>query len=200
MSTRCHILALVVLCVAGAAFGDAYQIDPAHTTVGFTIRHMVINNVRGSFRDFSGTFEYDGKDPLSLKASGSIKVASIDTGIAKRDEHLRSPDFFDAARLPEITFQSERAVKQAGGYALVGKLTMHGVTKDVALPVTITGPIKDPWGSERIGVEIVTTLNRKDYGVNWSQTLDNGGLVVADEVKVEISAEAVKQAPAPAKP
>jgi polyisoprenoid-binding protein YceI len=191
------VVAAAVIAASSVAESETYQIDPMHTLVGFSVRHMVINTVKGSFKDVSGTVEYDGKDPMSVKAGGAIKAASIDTGVAKRDEHLRSPDFFDAARFPEITFESERIEKQGGAAVLVGKLTMHGVTKEVSLPLTVSGPIKDSWGNERIGIETTTMLNRKDYGINWSQKLDNGGLVVGDEVKVEINAEAVKQAPKP---
>lgn len=202
MATRIQGMVVAFLLAGGvvAMGADLYQVDPAHTEVGFSVRHMVINNVKGSFKDFAGTVEYDGKDLMSVKAGGSIKAGSIDTGIAGRDEHLRGPDFFDVAKYPEITFQSERVEKQGEGYVLIGKFTMHGVTKEIALPFTITGPIKDPYGKTRIGIETSLTLNRKDYGINWSKTLDNGGLVVADEVKVEIGAEAVKQeAEAPAK-
>jgi polyisoprenoid-binding protein YceI len=187
------VFALVLAASTAALGSDVYQIDPAHTDVGFSVRHMVINNVKGSFKEFSGMIEYDGKDPLTIKASGTIKAASIDTAMPARDEHLRSPDFFDVAKFPEIAFQSERVEKLGDGYALVGKFTMHGVTKEVSLPFTISGPIVDPYGKSRIGIETSLTLNRKDYGVNWSKTLDNGGLVVADEVKIEIGAEAVRQ-------
>jgi len=198
MAIRMTGFALVfVLAVSTLAFGaDVYQIDPQHTDVGFSIRHMVINNVKGSFKDFVGTIEYDGKDPLTIKANGTIKVASIDTGIAQRDEHLRSPDFFDVEKYPDIKFQGERVEKQGEGFALIGKFTMHGVTKEISMPFTISGPIVDPYGKTRIGIETGMTLNRQDYGVNWSKTLDNGGLVVGDDVKIEINAEAVKQEPA----
>jgi polyisoprenoid-binding protein YceI len=190
------VLALV-LSVSTAAIGaDVYQIDPQHTDVGFSIRHMVINNVKGSFKGFAGTIEYDGKDPLTIRAGGTIKVASVDTGIAGRDEHLRGADFFDVAKYPEISFQGERVEKQGDGYALIGKFTMHGVTKEISMPFTVSGPIVDPYGKTRIGIETSLTLNRQDYGVNWSKTLDNGGLVVGNDVKIEIGAEAVKQDPA----
>ena len=186
-----------VLAVSTVAMGsDVYQIDPQHTDVGFSIRHMVINNVKGSFKDFAGTIEYDGKDLLGLKAGGTIQVKSVDTGIAKRDEHLRSPDFFDVEKYPDIKFQGERVEKQGEGFAMVGKFTMHGVTKDITIPFTLSGPVKDPWGQSRIGLEANLTLNRQDYGVNWNKTLDNGGVLVGDEVKIEINAEAVKQEPA----
>ena len=189
-------LALVLAVSTSAIGADVYQIDPQHTDVGFSIRHMVINNVKGSFKDFAGTIEYDGTDPLTINAGGTIKAASIDTGIAGRDEHLRGADFFDVAKFPEITFQGERVEKQGDGFALIGKFSMHGVTKDISMPFTISGPIVDPYGKTRIGIETSLILNRKDYGINWSKTLDNGGLVVGDEVKIEIGAEAVKQEPA----
>jgi polyisoprenoid-binding protein YceI len=197
-----HVFFLgVTMMIAGAtAFGvDVYQVDTQHTTVGFSIRHMVINNVRGSFKDFNGTIEYDGKDPLTIQAVGTIKVASIDTGIQGRDEHLRGPDFFHVTQYPEITFQSERVEKRESGYSLIGKFTMHGVTREITLPFTLSGPVVDPWGKTRIGIETGVTLNRQDYGINWSKTLDNGGLVVGDEVKIEINAEAVKKVAEPPK-
>ena len=187
--------------IAGATRVGAarYEVDSQHTTVGFSIRHMLINNVKGSFKNFTGTIEYDGKDPLTIKASGTIKVASLDTGIQGRDEHLRGPDFLDATQYPDIAFQSERVEKKGNGYALIGKFTMHGVTKEVTLPFTLSGPIVDPLGNTRIGIETGATLNRQDYGINWNKTLDNGGLLVGNEVKAEINAEAVKQIADPAK-
>jgi polyisoprenoid-binding protein YceI len=189
-------LALVLAVSTLALASDVYQIDPQHTDVGFSIRHMVINNVKGSFKDFAGTIEYDGKDVLGLKADGTIQVKSVDTGIAKRDDHLRSPDFFDVEKYPDIKFQGERVEKHGESYAMIGKFTMHGVTKDIEIPFSVTGPVKDPWGQMRIGMEGHLTLNRQDYGVNWNKTLDNGGVLVGDEVKIEINAEAVMQEPA----
>ena len=201
MCIRHAFVTWVTMMIVGAqAFGaDVYQVDSQHTTVGFSIRHMVINNVKGSFKDFIGTIGYDGKDPLTIQAGGTIKVASINTGIEGRDEHLRGPDFFHVTQYPDIAFQSERVEKRGNGYLLIGKFTMHGVTKEIALPLTISGPVVDPWGKTRIGIETGVTLNRQDYGINWNKTLDNGGLVVGDEVKIEINAEAVKQVTEPAK-
>ncbi len=175
------------------ALADTYQIDPVHSTVGFSIRHLVINNVKGQFKEFSGTVEYDGKDAATVKASGSIKVASVDTAMPARDNHLRSPAFFDATKYPEIAFQSTGVEKQGEGYMIAGKFTMHGVTKEIKMPLMVTGPIVDPMGKTRIGLETSLVINRQDYGVSWSQKLDNGGLVVGDEVKIEINAEAIKQ-------
>ncbi len=187
------ILLSFALIFATAAAADTYQVDPYHTRVGFSIRHMVINNVDGSFKEFTGKIEYDGKDLATFNASGTIRAASIDTAIQGRDDHLRGPDFFDVAKFPEITFAGKKVEQKGGGYVLVGDFTMHGVTKEIELPLTVTGPIKDMEGKQRIGLETGLTINRKDYGINWSKVMDNGGLVVGDEVKIQINAEAVAE-------
>jgi polyisoprenoid-binding protein YceI len=191
------VLAVLSVGIAGFSHAaDVYQIDASHTAVGFTVRHMVINNVRGGFKDFTGTVEYDPADLSQLTAKGVVKAASIDTGIAARDTHLRGEDFFNVAKYPDITFTSKRVEQKGGQSVLVGDFTMHGVTKELALPMTINGPVVDPMGKTRIGLEFATTINRQDYGIQWSQKLDSGGLVLADEVKIEIAAEAVKDQPA----
>ena len=186
------MLGALALALAGSASAATYQVDAAHSQVGFAVQHLVISEVHGVFKEFSGTIEYDGSDPATLKVNGQVKVASIDTRVEKRDEHLRSKDFFDAAQFPEITFVSTGALKRGKQIMLLGQLTMHGVTKAVELPIKISGPIKDPWGKMRLGLKASGTLNRQDYGVKWSQKLDSGGLVVADEVGVELSIEAVQ--------
>jgi polyisoprenoid-binding protein YceI len=139
----------------------------------------------------------DNAKPEASSVEFKIKVASISTGVEARDNHLRGPDFFDAANHPEITFVST-AVKVTGKdvYAVTGNLTMRGVTKQITLPVTFLGAVKDPWGNERAGFETNITLNRKDYGINWNKALDQGGFVLSDEVKVAINIEAVKEKPA----
>jgi polyisoprenoid-binding protein YceI len=169
---------------------DTYNIDPAHSIVSFAVSHMVINTVHGKFNDFTGTLSLEGN---SVKqASGTIQAKSIDTGIEKRDSHLRSPDFFDVDKYPTITFQSKRAQNQGGDTVLIGDFTMHGVTKEVSLPLTVKGPIKDPWGNTRIGLQAKTKINRRDFGLKYNQALETGGLVVGDEIELEINAEAVK--------
>ena len=183
-------LSAIVLAALGAPAADSYNIDPAHSTVGFAVTHMVINTVHGKFNDFSGKLSLDGNE--LKEASGTIQAKSIDTGIERRDNHLRSADFFDTAKFPTISFQSKRAEKQGNGTVLVGDFTMHGVTRELTLPVTIKGPIKDPWGNSRIGLQARTKLNRRDYGLKYNQALETGGLVVADEIELEINAEAVK--------
>ena len=182
--------ALVAVPVAQA---DTYEIDASHSGLGFATKHMVISTVRGSFEEFTGSFEYDGKDAASLKASATIKTASIGTKNAKRDDHLRSPDFFDATQFPEITFVSTRTEATADGAILHGNLTMRGVTKEIALPVVISGPVTDPWGKSRVGLEGKAKINRKDWGINWSKSMDNGGLVVSDDVTLEIAVEGIKK-------
>jgi polyisoprenoid-binding protein YceI len=169
---------------------DTYKIDPAHSTVGFAVTHMVINTVHGKFKEFEGTIGVENN--AVQEAQGTIQAKSIDTGIDRRDNHLRSPDFFGAAQYATITFKSKRAEKKDGETVLIGDFTMHGVTKELALPVTLKGPIKDPWGNSRIGLQAKAKLNRRDYGLKYNQALETGGLVVADEVEIEINAEAVK--------
>jgi polyisoprenoid-binding protein YceI len=151
---------------------------------------MVINTVHGKFNEFTGSVSLEG-DQLK-GATGTIQSKTIDTGIERRDNHLRSPDFFDAAKFPTITFQSKRTEKQGNETLLIGDFTMHGVTKEISFPVTIKGPIKDPWGNARIGLQARTKVDRRDYGLKYNQALEAGGLVVANEVELEINAEAVK--------
>ena len=196
MNARVAVLAAALAAASPAFAADTYQFDKSHTTVGFQVRHIV-TNVGGKFQDFSGTIKVDRVKPESSSVEFTIQAASINTNEPKRDEHLKSPDFFDVANQPTITFKST-SVKATGKdtYEVTGNLTMRGVTKPVTLPVTFLGEGKDPWGNEKIGFELATTLNRKDYGISWNKTLDQGGVLVGDEVKVQISVEAnkVKQA------
>jgi polyisoprenoid-binding protein YceI len=171
---------------------DKYTLDPVHTSIEFSVRHLVINNVKGKFTDFSGTLLYDDGDITKSSVSVSIKAASVNTGTPNRDNDLRSANFLDAEKFPEITFQSQRIEKREDGYLAVGTLTIHGVSKEITLPFSITGKIKDPWGGTRMGIEVALTLNRRDFGMNYGKTLDGGGLVVGNDVKIEIAAEAVK--------
>jgi polyisoprenoid-binding protein YceI len=173
-----------------AIAADTYNLDPNHSTVGFSVSHLVINNVHGKFKEFSGTVVVD--DKTIKEAKGTIEVKSIDTGITKRDDHLRTPDFFDAQKYPTITFVSKRAEKQGDENVLVGDFSMHGVTKEISLPVKLSGPITDPWGGTRIGLHAKTKISRKEFGVSYNATSKTGSAVVGDEIEIEISAEAVK--------
>ena len=175
---------------AGARAADTYNIDPMHSTVGFSIAHLVINNVQGKFTEFTGTLVVE--DHSIQEAKGTIQTKSVDTGVAPRDKDLRSPNFFDVEKYPTITFHSKHVEKKGGAPVLVGDFTMHGVTKELALPVKLNGPIKDPWGKTRIGLQAKAKLNRKDYGLSYNKVLEAGGLVVGEEVEIEINAEATK--------
>lgn len=186
----------VALAIASApAAADEWVIDKAHSGAFFSVKHMMVTNVRGEFGGLSGTVHYDGKDVKSVKVEATIDAASINTREPKRDEHLRSADFFDVENYPTITFKSKSAAPAGEGkFKVVGDLTMRGVTKEVTLEVDgPTAPIQDPRGNTKIGATATTTLNRKDFGISWNKTLDAGGVVVGDEVKVTIELALAKK-------
>ncbi len=193
--TRFALLAAALTAASPAVAAETYQFDKGHTTVGFEVRH-IFTNVGGRFADFSGTIEVDRAKPENSTVEFTIQAKSIDTAEAKRDEHLRSADFFDVANHPTITFKST-SLKTAGkdSWLVTGDLKMRGVTKTVTLPVTLLGEGKDPWGNEKMGLETSMTLNRKDYGLNWNKALETGGVLVGEEVKVQIAIEANKAKP-----
>jgi polyisoprenoid-binding protein YceI len=191
-------IVVALSCVASLAAGllhaaDTYTIDPAHTNVGFAIKHMVVSTTKGRFNDVSGTIVVDEKNPSASSVKVLIKVASIDTGNAKRDEHLRAKDFFEVETFPEIRFESTRVAKTADGYQLTGTLTMKGVSKTVSFPFAVSGPMKDPWGNVRLGAEAALTINRQDYNITWNSVMDNGGLMIGNDVKIELSVEAIQE-------
>jgi len=172
---------------------QTFGIDPVHSSVGFKVRHLV-SKVSGSFKEFSGTIVGDPKAPAGASISLVIKTASIDTQNADRDKHLGSPDFFDAAKFPEISFKSSKITPKGGDkFEVTGTFTMHGVSKEIVVPVTFGGLAKDPWGNERAGFSVTMTLNRKDYGITWNKVLDAGGMMLGDDVEVSIELEAVKK-------
>ncbi|HVF41830.1 MAG TPA: YceI family protein [Pyrinomonadaceae bacterium] len=176
--------------------GGDYQIDPAHSVIGFSIRHLEIAWVEGRFKDFKGTVHFDAKDVTKSSVEFSAKVESIDTGVEPRNKHLRTADFFDVEKFPEMTFKSTRVERKGkDGYVLHGDFTLKGVTKQVAIPFAVTGAIKDPWGNTRFGVQAQTKIDRRDYGITWGKALENGGLDVGNEVTIELQLEAVKPAP-----
>lgn len=192
------LIVSVVVGFLGVAFGDnIYTLDPNHTFVKFIVRHLVISKVEGKFRQFSGTITYDEKDITKSSMTGRIQAASIDTGNTKRDKHLRSVDFLSAEGYPEILFVTTRIEKQADVNVLMGKLTIRGVTKDIAIPFTVTGKIVDPLGQPRIGFEASLHLNRQDYGVSYSRAMDKGGLVVGNQVTISLVGEACQPSVAP---
>ena len=194
---RNKVLAIALAVVMSMAYSvfaaDTYVVDASHSSISFAVRHMGLAKVRGGFTNFSVAIQYDEKDLTKSSVQVTIKTASINTGNEGRDNHLRSPDFFDVEKYPEITFVSEKIEKKEDGFVAHGTLTMHGVAKHIGLPFNLIGPIKDMQGGMRLAVEAETKLNRQDYGVTWSKTLDAGGLVVGNEITVEIQAEAVKE-------
>lgn len=171
-----------------------WQIDPAHSSVAFAVRHLMVSNVRGEFTQFSGTVISVGQRPETAEVAVTIETASINTRNADRDKHLRSADFLDVEKFPTMTFKSKKVQVHGQNKAtVVGDLALHGVTKEVSLDVELSPAIKDPWGNLRVGAHGVTSINRKDFGITWSRTLDTGELVVGDEVQVILDVELVMQ-------
>ena len=177
------------------AHADTWQIDPMHTSVEFTVRHMMISNVKGTFEKTSGTVTVEGSDPTTAKIDAVIDASSINTRVEKRDADLKSPDFLDVAKYPSITFISTKVEAAGEGkWKVTGNLTLHGVTKPVVLDVEGTGaPIKDPFGNTRAGASATTKINRKDFGVAYNKALEAGGVMVGDEVSITIDVEAIKK-------
>jgi polyisoprenoid-binding protein YceI len=174
---------------------ESWQIDPAHSTVGFTVRHLVISKVRGRFTRWTARLKLETADLGHASVEVELEAASIDTGVAERDAHLRSPDFLDAAVHPALHYRSRKVeLAQAGHLRVFGDLTVRGVTRPVDLEVDYVGRVKDPWGGVRAGFSATASLNRKDFGLGWNQALEAGGVLVADRVDVEIELEALLQA------
>lgn len=193
---RLIALALALAAPVAALAQSSWIIEPNHTHSSFTIRHLVISNVRGEFGKTAGTVKLDDKDVTKSSVEATIETSSIDTRVPDRDKHLQSPDFFDVAKYPKITFKSTRVEKAGEGKLKVtGDLTIKDVTKPVVLDVTgPTKEIKDPWGNTRRGISAVTKINRRDFGLTWGKVVD-AGPVVGDEVAIEIEAELLKQEP-----
>lgn len=172
-----------------------WNIDPSHSGVHFTVRHMVVSKVRGSFTRWQGTIQFDEKNPEAGKVSVQIEAPSIDTREEKRDAHLRSPDFFDTEKYPTLGFESTRVEKVDGqSFRIIGDLTIRGITKQVTLDAEYLGGGKDPWGNERIGFEARTTINRKDFGLAWNQVLEAGGVLVGEKIEIALDVQALRAA------
>lgn len=170
-----------------------WNVDASHSTVGFTVRHLVISKVRGRFAQFSGSVTLPDSGALeggSVKAE--VQIASIDTAEPKRDGHLKSPDFFDAEKHPTMTFESTKVASKGSDFELHGKLTIRGTTKDVIFHGENLGAAKDPWGNDRMAFTAKTTINRTDFGLNWNQALEAGGVLVGEKVEIELDIQAVK--------
>jgi len=175
----------------------SWQLDKAHSSINFSVRHMMISTARGRFEEFDGTFEVNEADPTQSKIEVQIQTASINTKEPQRDGHLKSPDFFDAEKYPTLTFKSKRIEKVDDQHArLVGDLTIKDITKEVVLDVEYAGQAKSPWGTVNAGYNARTKINRKDWGLTWNVALETGGMLVGDEVTLSIELELVKQAEA----
>ena len=192
MFTKLALTALTTATlVAGNARADEWTIDPSHSAAQFSIKHMMVSTVRGNFQKVSGTVNLDESDLTKSSVEVTIDPTSIDTGEPKRDAHLKSPDFFDVAKYPTLSFKSTRIEKAGKGkFKVTGDLTMHGQTHPVTLVIDgPTAPVKTPWGGLTRGVSATGKLNRKDWGLNWNKAIEMGGVVVGDEVQLQIDAE-----------
>lgn len=191
LATASTIIALSLPALASATI---WNIDPEHSNIGFKVRHLMVSNVRGLFEKHSGVVDINDKDITKSKVEVTIDTASINTNVQKRDEHLRSADFFDVATFPAMTFVSKKVAKAGKNKLKVtGDLTLHGITKQVVLDVEgPTGESKDPWGVIRRGAVAGTKINRKDFGLVWNKGLETGGVVVGDEVTITLEIEMIK--------
>lgn len=170
-----------------------WEIDPAHSQANFAVRHLTVSKVRGTFTGITGSFDIDEKDPTKGKIDVTIDVNSVDTHVEKRDQHLKSADFFDAAKYPTMTFKATKITGKNGTYKVAGDLTIRGVTKPVILDVTTTGPVQSPWGQTVVGVDATTQIKRMDYGVAWNTTTQTGALVAGNEVDIDLHIELIKK-------
>ena len=173
--------------------GD-YTLDVAHTRLGFSARHAMVTTVRGQFTDFAGTATIDAANPGNSKVALTIQTGSIDTGVADRDGHLRSADFFDADNNKEITFSSTKVERDGEDWVITGDLSLNGVTKEITVPFEYAGSARDPFGNLRVGFEGAATINRKDWGLTWNAALETGGVLVSEKIKLEFDISAIQNA------
>ena len=197
MKLKTLILAVLALTVGLATVDSAgaaiYTIDSAHSSVGFQIKHLAIAKVNGSFTDFGGTFEYEKGKAETWSVEATIQLASVDTSNDNRDKHLKNPDFFDVETYPTMTFTSTGVKMESDTEGkLLGNLTMHGVTRAVELDLEFNGAVTDPWGNDKVGFSAYGEINRKDWGLNFNKTLDTGGLMIGENVKISLEIEAAK--------
>lgn len=189
-----RLIAALPLLIAGIAHADSveWKLDPSHTTVGFTVPHLVVSSVEGRFKEASAKIALDDADLTKSQVSVEINAASIDTGDAKRDDHLKSPDFFDVKKFPKLSFKSTKIAKAGAGYKLTGDLTIRDVTKSVTLDATVSAPVKTPWGNQARAAKVSGKIKRTDFGLKWNKGLETGGVLVGEEVTLNVSAEVTK--------
>lgn len=171
-----------------------WQIDYAHSEINFAVRHMMISKVRGGFNEWTGTVDFDPENPTNTTVDVTVQLASVDTGEQQRDDHLRSPDFFDVATYPEMRFKSTKVEQDDVNEGLLyGELTIRGITKPVILDVEYAGQAKSPWGTTNAGFSATASINRKDWGLTWNQALETGGVLVGDKINIAIELELIQQ-------
>ena len=193
MKKSLFILFTFLLFTASPILAGQYAIDPDHTEIGFSVKHMVITNVKGAFREYKAGFEVDENNKL-VALQADIAVNSIDTRIQKRDDHLRSPDFFDVAKYPKITFATTSVVPGAGNsYTVKGLLTIKNTVREIELDGEMTGPVKDPWGNQRMGIVLKGQIDRQNFDVTYNKVLETGGLLIDNEVKVHLEGQGILQ-------
>lgn len=187
------LVSLVFFSVHQVSIAKDYNVDAGHSSVGFITRHLV-SKVNGSFKQFEGAFSFDPTKPEESKLTAEASVASIDTNEPKRDKHLQNEDFFDAKKFPKLTFVSKKFTPNGDKkFKMEGDLTMHGISKFVTFDVDFLGLGDDAWGGHRVGFDATTKINRKDYGINWNKTLDKGGVMLGDEVTININVEGIEK-------
>ena len=191
MLKKMTLLAIALLLTVPSAFAASYQIDPVHTQIHFTVPHLVVFKVRGNFNDVVGSVEADAANNSLTGAKATIQVASISTRNQKRDDHLRSADFFDAGKYPEMAFVSKKVEGSGSSITVTGDLTIKGTTKEVVLKGGFLGATTDPWGNQRAGFEATGMINRKEFGLMWNKALETGGMVVGDKIEIGLEIEAV---------
>ena len=189
-----RLFAALPLLVAGIAHADSveWKLDLSHSSIGFSVPHLVVSSVDGRFKEATAVVKLDDADLAKSDVSVTIATASIDTGDAKRDEHLRSADFFDAKKFPNVTFKSTKISKAGKGYTLTGNLTIRDVTKPVTLDATLSAPVKTPWGNQARAATLTGKIKRGDFGLKWNKALETGGVVVGDDVTINVKTEVTK--------
>ncbi len=185
-------ITIVAILFASPASAEVFKIDKGHSRVGFSVKHMVITNVNGNFKEYEGSFDFDLKSKTLKKATVKIKADSIDTGMEKRDKHLRSPEFLNVDKFPKIIYKLTKITNgKDGNFTMIGDLTLHGVTKQIKLEAEFLGSVTDPWGNLRAGFTASGKINRTDYGISYNKLLEAGGLMVAHDVKFIIDIEGI---------
>lgn len=187
------VLLVVGVFCSSLVSADDYSIDKAHSTIGFSAKHLMVSKTNGMFNEYDGAITFDPNDLSASKIEMTIQSASINTHLEARDTHLKSPDFLDVEKFPTITFVTKSIAKEGEGYNLTGDLTIKGVTKEITVPAEISGPVNSPMGGTAIGISSNFKINRQDYGVSFNKTMDNGGFVVSDDVTIDVTIEAYKK-------